>query len=131
MPKPYDDKPGETFKFNPMAKPSPVSATNARAELTSNFLSALAYDFTNHGKRAIERARIHDPLGYVKVIAQLLPKQVEQSFPLQGLSDTEIATAIEFLRTRTIVNAGKGSSPARKSKQVKRLQTVPETISVP
>jgi hypothetical protein len=95
-------KPGETG--NPGGKPK-----GARNRLQGAFLNALADDFDTHGKKAIIEAREKDPMGYVKAIAALMPKQVEQTQPLDDLTDAELLAGIAFLRSRLTQPAGEGA----------------------
>ncbi|HEY2002153.1 MAG TPA: DUF5681 domain-containing protein [Acidobacteriaceae bacterium] len=95
-------KPGQPSP-NPGGKPK-----GARNRLQGAFLNALADDFDVHGKKAIEDARKEDPMGYVKAVAALMPKQVEQSQPLDDLTDAELLAGIAFLRSRLAEPAGKG-----------------------
>jgi hypothetical protein len=92
-------KPGQTG--NPGGKP-----VNARNRLTAHFLNRLADDFEEHGKQAIVEARTKDPMGYIKAIGALMPKQIEQTQPLDDLNDTELLAAIAFLRSRLTDGAG-------------------------
>lgn len=75
-----------------------------RNALTTDFLKALGNDFNKHGAKVISRARNRDPLGYVKVIAGLLPKQMEKVQPLEELSDAELAAGIALLRSKLSLN---------------------------
>ena len=93
---------------NPGGKPK-----GARNRLQGAFLNALADDFDQHGKKAIVDAREKDPMGYVKAIAALMPKQVEQSQPLDDLTDAELLAGIAFLRSRLTGEAGKGAGEAQ------------------
>lgn len=95
-------KPGQSG--NPGGK-----AKGTRNRLTAAFLHALADDFDEHGKRVIERAREEDPVGYMKVIGALLPKQVEQTQPLEDLTDAELVAGIALLRARLAGSAGAGA----------------------
>lgn len=92
---------------NPGGKPKA-----ARNRLTARFLNDLADDFEEHGKTAIVRAREDDPMGYVKAIAALMPKQVEQTQPLEDLGDAELVAAIAWLRSRLADPAGAGEPTA-------------------
>lgn len=86
-------KPGESG--NPGGK-----VKGARNRLQARFLNELADDFDQHGKAAIVRAREEDPMGYVKAVAALMPKQVEQTQPLEDLTDAELTAGIALLRAR-------------------------------
>jgi hypothetical protein len=97
-------KPGESG--NPGGKPKA-----SRNRLQGAFLSALADDFDEGGKAAIVAAREKDPVGYIKAIASLMPKQVEQSQPLDDLTDAELTAGIALLRSRLSGSAGKGIDP--------------------
>ena len=95
-------KPG--VSGNPGGKPQ-----GARNRLTAHFLNALADDFEKHGNRAIVDAREKDPMGYMKVIGALMPKQIEQTQPLDDLTDAELLAGIALLRSRLADAAGAGS----------------------
>ncbi len=98
---------------NPGGKPKA-----ARNRLQGGFLNALADDFDAHGKDAIVRAREEDPMGYVKAIVALMPKQVEQSQPLDDLTDAELTAGIALLRSRLSGATGEGSDAPGKSTSV-------------
>ena len=62
--------------------------TSPRNRLGEEFISALAQDFAKHGAAVIERVRQEKPAGYLKVVASLLPKDVNLNVrPLDDLSD--------------------------------------------
>lgn len=98
-------KPGQSG--NPGGKPKA-----ARNRLTVGFLTVLADDFDRFGKEAMANAREKDPMGYVKAIASLMPKQVEQSQPLDDLTDAELTAGIALLRSRLTGGAGEGEGQA-------------------
>lgn len=110
-------KPGESP--NPGGKPK-----GARNRLQAAFLNALADDFDVHGKKAIVEAREKDPMGYVKAVAALMPKQVEQSQPLDDLTDAELTAGIALLRARLTGGAGEGEGKADQPKSARDIQTV-------
>lgn len=104
MPPGVPFKPGQSG--NPGGKPK-----NARNRLQVKFLEALADDFETHGVKAIENARRDDPMGYVKAIVQLMPKQVEDTKPLDDVSDAELVAGIALLRAHlSAANVGEGVS---------------------
>ena len=83
-------KPGQTG--NPGGKP-----TGARNRLTAAFLNALAADFDEHGKKAIQECRETKPEAYIKAIAALCPKVIEVERPLQEMEDAELLAAVRAL----------------------------------
>lgn len=56
---------------NPKGRPK-----GSRDALTSDFIAELAKDFESHGPAAIVKAREIDVLGYLKLVAGLVPKDV-------------------------------------------------------
>jgi hypothetical protein len=65
-------KPGAEWTGNAAGRPK-----SARNKLTEDFLSALADDFSQHGKDAIVTVRQEDPGKYLSVVAQLVPKETD------------------------------------------------------
>ena len=61
-------KPGQSG--NPKGRPK-----GARNRLGTQFLEALEADFNKHGAEAIEQVRQKKPEVYIKVVADLLPKE--------------------------------------------------------
>jgi hypothetical protein len=110
-------QPGESP--NPGGKPK-----GSRNRLQGAFLNALADDFDAHGKKAIVEAREKDPMGYVKAIAALMPKQVEQSQPLDDLTDAELTAGIALLRARLTGGAGTGEGKADQPQPAGDVPTV-------
>lgn len=71
---------------NPAGRPK-----GSRNKLGENFVAALAEDFDVHGAAAITAARESDPLGYVKVVAGLMPKEVRlESRRVEEFSNDEL-----------------------------------------
>lgn len=53
----------------------PGRPVGSRNKLSEDFLTALADDFAEHGAAAIAAARAADPMGYVRAIVALVPKE--------------------------------------------------------
>lgn len=68
-----DPKTGRFLPGNNLSKGRPKGA---RSKLGEQFLEALQQDFEQHGVAAIQQVRIERPQDYVKVIASLLPSNV-------------------------------------------------------
>jgi hypothetical protein len=77
----------------------------ARSKLGEDFVRALAEDFKANGIAVIATVRAEKPDQYLKVIASLLPKEVEiKRQTLDGLTDDELAAGLEAVRA--IIGAG-------------------------
>lgn len=79
---------------NPGGKP-----VGARNRLTAAFLNALAKDFDENGKEAIEQCRLYKPDAYIKAIAALCPKEIEVKRPLEEMSADELLDAVRALQS--------------------------------
>lgn len=99
-------KPGESG--NPAGRPK-----GTRNKLQGDFFRRLSDDFQRFGIYAIARARRDDPLGYVKVVAGLMPKEFEILRPLEDVSDEQLDAA--YVAVRAILAAqdpGNGEAAA-------------------
>jgi len=78
---------------NPGGKP-----VAARNRLQGDFLRTLAEDFAKYGRAAMARAREEDPLGYLRVIASVMPKELELRRPLEDMPEEEILALMERMK---------------------------------
>jgi hypothetical protein len=70
----------------------------SRNRLGEEFLRALAEDFERHGAEVIERVRIEKPDAYIKVIASLLPKDLNLNVNnLDHLTDAQLLARLRSL----------------------------------
>jgi hypothetical protein len=70
----------------------------SRNKLGEDFLHALAEDFERHGTEAIERVRIEKPEAYLKVIASLLPRDLNLNVSkYDHLSDEQLIMRLRIL----------------------------------
>lgn len=69
----------------------PKGSRNAIAE---SFLTALHKDFQANGAEAIRAARAESPLGYIKMVASLLPQKLEIEKSPQSVTDEELMEVI-------------------------------------
>lgn len=129
----------KSWQFKPGQSGNPGGKkVGTRNTLTGDFLKCLAEDFNKNGQKVISKARNKDPLGYIKVIASLLPKQMEKVQPLEELSDAELAAGIALLKSHSSVassgriakEAPKGARPAKKLTKAIGLQAVQEAEGV-
>lgn len=102
-------------QFKPGHAGGPGRPKGSRNKLAESFISALANDFDAHGEEAIRRTREERPADYVKVVASILPKEIEVKTTVDELSDEDLAAALEHVRTQLSVvaaSAGERSSQA-------------------
>jgi hypothetical protein len=78
--------------------PGRAKQKGARDRLTAAFLTELAESFELNGKAAIEEVRMKDPSTYLRVVASLLPKEIELKRPIDELSDEDLAYLIAALK---------------------------------
>jgi hypothetical protein len=81
---------------------NPSGRTSGRRnKLTDKFITDLDRDWRKNGADAIAAARIADPLGYVAVVARLLPKDTQVSVT-HGLSEGFLAAIRNANDQRTL-----------------------------
>ena len=74
-------------------------AKGVRNRLSHSFLEALQKDFAEHGEEAIRICRIEKPNEYVKIVAGLMPKELEiTNNTLTEIDDSELTGFIEYVR---------------------------------
>lgn len=81
-------------RANPGGKP-----VGSRNRLQGDFVRALAEDFEQHGRTAIARVREDRPADYLRVIASLMPKEIDVGTKFAELNDDEITASIAVLRS--------------------------------
>ncbi len=70
----------------------------SRNKLGEDFIQAIAEDFENHGAAVIERVRQERPTDYLKVVASLLPKDVNiTTRSLDDLTDDQLMRKLAVL----------------------------------
>ena len=83
----------------PFAKGQGGRTRGVKNRLSHAFLQALADDFVAHGAEAIRICRVEKPNEYLRVIAHLMPRELEISHnPIEAISDDQLVTYIEHIR---------------------------------
>src|SRR3954468_12884232 len=72
----------------------PGRPKGSRNRLSEAFLDTLYADFQANGAAAIEAARGEDPLGYLRLLASLLPQKLEVSRAAADATDGELLAVI-------------------------------------
>jgi hypothetical protein len=88
-------KPGAEWTGNAKGRPK-----GSRNKLGEEFIAAMHDDFTKHGAATIAKVREERPADYVKVIAGILPKELNVTTnALEELSDDDLAAGIAALQS--------------------------------
>ena len=79
--------------------------------LNQEFMQALLLHFRQHGKKAIEKVARNQPAVYVKILALLVPRemQIEHTNRIKQMTDEEIEQAIEAIQTMLAARAGEAA----------------------
>lgn len=90
---------GASTQFKPGVSPNPGGKpVGARNRLQGDFLKALSEDFAAHGLGAIIETRETKPAEYLKIVASLMPKELEIKRPMEDMTDDEIIAGIAALQ---------------------------------
>ena len=91
-----DDK--RLTNLRPFQKGQGGRPKGSRNKLGEAFLDELFQDFTAHGPAAIVRCREENPAVYLKIIASLLPRQLNvDTNPYDEMSDDDLLRRIREL----------------------------------
>ncbi len=92
-------KPGEVR--NPKGRPK-----GARHRLGEDFIQALQESFKAHGAETIEKVRKDRPHEYLKVVASILPKELNvRTEVMDEMSDDDLANALDAIRSTLLASA--------------------------
>jgi hypothetical protein len=71
----------------------------SRNRLSGDFIKALADEFEAHGAEAIRICRIEEPATFLKIVASLMPKEIDiTTTAIQEIDDSELDRLIEYAR---------------------------------
>ena len=99
---------GIPFKPGQVANPSgrPKGSKNKLGEA---FVAALHEDFQEHGVKVIEAVRLEKPDVYLKVIAQIIPKELTiKSDTFGDITDEQLAAILAAARSALGIIEGSG-----------------------
>lgn len=99
-----------------------------RVKLQGDFIKALAEDFEANGVEAIRLSREEKPTEYIRIVASLLPKELEVKRSIDGLSDAELDAAIATVRAISAAQgAGEGSGATAATEPAQVVPALPQT----
>ncbi len=78
----------------PFQPGNPGRPKGTRNKLAETFFDALHNDFLQHGASAIVGAREESPLGYLKVVASVIPQKLEVEKVTASVTDDELLAII-------------------------------------
>lgn len=114
-------KPGQSG--NPAGRPK-----GARSKLGEEFLQDMLSDWEAHGKAVIEVVRAEKPDQYLKVVASVLPKELNVKVnELDDLTDEQLARQLRAIASQLAaagLDIGAGSGQAVASEQTGAIQTI-------
>lgn len=95
----------------------------SRNKLGESFVADLLADWENHGSETIEQVRKERPADYLKVVASILPKDVNVNVrPLEEMTDDQLRKQVEQLLAELgpVAAFATGRNPARASDEKAR-----------
>ena len=100
MKKPDDTGKKEGNRFKPGQSGNPAGRPKgARSKLGEAFLKEMLADFEKHGGDVIETVRVEKPDQYLKVVASILPKEIEAGDKFaSALKESRDAAVLAALR---------------------------------
>lgn len=84
-------------------------AKGSKNKLGEAFVAALHEDFQEHGPKVIETVRLEKPDVYLKVIAQIIPKEFTiKTDAFDGITDEQLAAILVAARSALGIIEGSG-----------------------
>lgn len=78
----------------------------SRNKLGEDFIAALQASFEQHGPDTIEKVRVDRPHEYLKVVASILPKELNvRTGALDEMSDDDLASMLDAVRSAVLAGA--------------------------
>lgn len=110
---------GEAWSGNKLGRPK-----GSRNKLSESFITALSEDFEKNGVAVIETVRTEKPADYLKIIAAIVPKELNlRQDSLDDMSDEDLLDNLDAVRTLAAqlvgTKAEKGTRPARGNKNAR------------
>lgn len=101
----------------------------SKNKLGEAFVAALHEDFQEHGVKVIETVRLEKPDVYLKVIAQIIPKEFTiKTDAFDGITDEQLAAILAAARSALGIIEGSGEdvTDAASGKPAEAVQALPQ-----
>lgn len=99
-------RPGSEWTGNKAGRPK-----GSRNKLGEDFLTKLQADFAEHGEKTIQQVREERPHEYLKVVASILPKELNvRTDALNDMNDDDLANILDAVRSALLAGV---AAPAR------------------
>lgn len=102
--------------------------TGSRAKLAKRFFEDTYAAWEEQGESALARAAFHDPMGFVSMVARLMPQKIEVSTPTDGMSDERLAEMLDFAERMARLRGGEGATVIEGSAAVAALPLAHEPV---
>lgn len=129
--KPAPEKDTATGRFQPGNNGGPGRPKGSRNKLGETFLADMLADWEEHGPETIQMVRIERPDAYLKVVASILPKELNVNVnELEELSDEDLDRRLKSLAATLAqyevgnTSAGDGASEADQGKSDSDVSSV-------
>lgn len=125
-----EDQQNKPWLFKPGQSGNPKGRKKgSRNKLGEAFIDALQEDFDEHGKQAIVTVRTERPHEYLKVVASILPKELNvRTDALNEMSDDDLAAILGAVQSAVLAGAyaqaGSGSETAPGHEPPKALRSL-------
>jgi hypothetical protein len=70
--------------------------TGNRNKLAQRFFESTYAAWEEQGDQALRRAAFHDPMGFVNMVARLMPQKIEHLTPTDGMTDERLAQLLDL-----------------------------------
>lgn len=113
--KPKPEQDAETGRFLPGNNGGPGRQKGSRNKLGEQFIEDLYEDWKTGGVEAIAKVRATKPDAYLKVIASILPKELNVNVSeFEGMTDEQLNRRIRELAADVLgISAGTSQAPSR------------------
>lgn len=124
--KPPPEKDPESGRFLPGNSGGPGRTRGARNKLGEAFVADMLADWEKNGAETIKKVRADRPQDYLKVVASILPKELNLKIgELEELSDEELDRRIKQLAVAVADEIGPGEIFGGEATQAPTQQTRP------